>query len=166
MGQGDERLRSVGLRVTQPRLAVLAEVAEHPHADVERIAVGARVRLGSLSVQAVYDVLHALTNAGLLRRIEPAGSPVRFEVQTGDNHHHLVCRACGAIVDADCATRQAPCLQARDEAGYDVDEAEVNYWGLCPDCQTDADRQASHNASPRCTSPTSRTAAAPKGNHA
>jgi len=131
----DDRLRSVGLRVTRPRLAILTEVAEHPHSDVESIAAGARARLGSLSTQAVYDVLHALRVAGLLRLVEPAGSPARFEIQTGDNHHHLVCRNCAAIVDVGCATGQAPCLQASDDAGYRVDEAEVTYWGLCPDCQ-------------------------------
>ena len=136
MERADDHLRAAGLRVTRPRLAVLAELAEHPHADVETIAAGARARLGSLSTQAVYDVVHALTDAGLLRRIEPAGSPARFEVQTGDNHHHLVCRACGAIVDVECATGQAPCLEASNDAGYRVDEAEVIYWGLCPDCQT------------------------------
>jgi Fur family transcriptional regulator, stress-responsive regulator len=130
-----ERLRTAGLRVTRPRLAVLAEVAAHPHADVEAIGAGARARLGSLSTQAVYDVVHALTAAGLLRRIEPAGSPARFELDTGDNHHHLVCRLCGQIVDVDCAIGRAPCLQASDEAGYLVDEAEVTYWGLCTSCQ-------------------------------
>lgn len=134
MALTENLLRTVGLRVTRPRLAVLAEVTEHPHADVEAIAAGARARLGSLSTQAVYDVLHALTGAGLLRRVEPAGSPARFEIQSGDNHHHLVCRVCGAIVDVDCATGQAPCLQASDDAGYRIDEAEVTYWGLCPAC--------------------------------
>jgi Fur family transcriptional regulator, stress-responsive regulator len=129
------RLRAVGLRVTRPRLAVLAEVAAHPHADVEAIGAGARARLGSLSTQAVYDVVHALTAAGLLRRIEPAGSPARFELDTGDNHHHLVCRLCRQIVDVDCAIGRAPCLQASDDAGYLVDEAEVTYWGLCTSCQ-------------------------------
>jgi Fur family ferric uptake transcriptional regulator len=132
-----DRLRAVGLRVTRPRLAVLAEVASRPHADVEAIGAGARARLGSLSTQAVYDVVHALTEAGLLRRIEPAGSPARFELDTGDNHHHLVCRHCGQIVDVDCAIGRAPCLQASDDAGYLVDEAEVTYWGLCSDCQAD-----------------------------
>jgi Fur family transcriptional regulator, stress-responsive regulator len=130
-----ERLRTAGLRVTRPRLAVLAEVAAHPHADVEAIGAGARARLGSLSTQAVYDVVHALTAAGLLRRIEPAGSPARFELDTGDNHHHLVCRLCRQIVDVDCAIGRAPCLQASDDAGYLVDEAEVTYWGLCTSCQ-------------------------------
>jgi len=144
----DERLRAVGLRVTKPRLAVLAEVASHPHADVETIATGARARLGSLSTQAVYDVVHALTHAGLLRRVEPAGSPARFEVETGDNHHHLVCRTCHEIVDVDCAVGEAPCLQARDDGGYLVDEAEVTYWGECAACQlartsADGDRTTS-----------------------
>jgi Fur family ferric uptake transcriptional regulator len=132
----DDHLRAAGLRVTRPRLAVLAEVAEHPHADVGAIATGALAQLGSLSTQAIYDVVHALTGAGLLRCIEPAGSPARFELQTGDNHHHLVCRACGAITDAACPTGQAPCLTAGDDAGYLVDEVEVTYWGLCPACQT------------------------------
>lgn len=135
MNDAAGRLRSVGLRVTRPRLAVLAEVAAHPHADVDTIAVGARVRTGSVSTQAVYDVVHALTGAGLLRRIEPAGSPARFEIATGDNHHHLVCRACGQIVDVPCATGQTPCLTASDAAGYLIDEAEVTYWGVCATCQ-------------------------------
>lgn len=128
-------LRAAGMRVTRPRLAVLAEVAEHPHADVGTIATGARAQLGSLSTQAIYDVVHALTTAGLLRRIEPAGSPARFELQTGDNHHHLVCRACGAIVDTGCPTGRAPCMKADGDAAYLVDEVEVTYWGLCPGCQ-------------------------------
>jgi Fur family transcriptional regulator, stress-responsive regulator len=128
-------LRAAGLRVTRPRLAVLAEVASHPHADVETIATGARARLGSLSTQAVYGVVHALTSADLLRQIEPAGSPARFELARGDNHHHLVCRSCRDIVDVPCVTGQAPCLRASDDAGYLVDEAEVTYWGLCPACR-------------------------------
>lgn len=135
MERTEDRLRAVGLRVTRPRLAVLAEVGEHPHADVETIAAGARARLGSLSTQAVYDVVYALTQAGLLRRIEPAGSPARFELETGDNHHHLVCRSCGQIADVECAVGEAPCLQASDDGGYLVDEAEVTYWGLCTACQ-------------------------------
>jgi len=138
MDHARDELRAAGLRVTRPRLAVLAEVAAHPHADVDTITTGARARLGSLSTQAVYDVVHALTDAGLLRRIEPAGSPVRFELATGDNHHHLVCRQCQAIVDVPCATGAAPCLQASDEAGYLIDEAEVTYWGLCSACQASA----------------------------
>jgi Fur family transcriptional regulator, stress-responsive regulator len=146
------RLRAVGLRVTRPRLAVLAEVAAHPHADVEAIGAGARARLGSLSTQAVYDVVHALTAAGLLRRIEPAGSPARFELDTGDNHHHLVCRLCRQIVDVECAIGRAPCLQASDDAGYLVDEAEVTYWGLCGACQ--AALRAAETARATTASPT------------
>jgi Fur family transcriptional regulator, stress-responsive regulator len=133
--QASDRLRRVGLRVTRARVALLAEVAAHPHADAETIGAGARARLGSLSTQAVYDVLHALTEARLLRRVEPAGSAARFEVDTGDNHHHLVCRQCQRIVDVECAIGRAPCLQASDDAGYLVDEAEVTYWGLCNSCQ-------------------------------
>lgn len=143
----DDDLRAAGLRVTRPRLAVLAEVASHPHANVETIATGARARLGSLSTQAVYDVVYALTDAGLLRRIEPAGSPARFELASGDNHHHLVCRQCHEIVDVACATGKAPCLEASDDAGYLIDEAEVTYWGLCTSCQA-ASRAAE---SPRAT---------------
>ncbi|MGV0604076.1 Fur family transcriptional regulator [Mycolicibacterium sp. XJ1904] len=127
-------LRAAGLRITKARLAVLAEVQKHPHADVEEIAAGARRRIGSLSTQAVYDVLYALTGAGLLRRVEPAGSRARFELQTGDNHHHVVCRSCGAIDDVECATGRAPCLHADGATGYAIDEAEVTFWGLCPDC--------------------------------
>lgn len=130
-----DRLRASGLRVTKPRLAVLAEVSEHPHADVERIAAGARKRIGSLSTQAVYDVLYALTDAGLLRRLEPAGSPARFELETGDNHHHLVCRSCGGIADVDCVTGEKPCLRAGDQSGYLIDQAELTFWGICPECQ-------------------------------
>lgn len=133
----DDRLRAAGLRVTRPRLAVLAEVGAHPHASVETIAAGARDRLGSVSTQAIYDVVHALSAAGLLRRVEPAGSPARFELATGDNHHHLVCRNCHEIVDVACATGEVPCLEARHDAGYLVEEAEVTYWGLCPACQDD-----------------------------
>lgn len=129
------RLRASGLRVTKPRLAVLAEVSERPHADVDTIAAGARERIGSLSTQAVYDVLYALTHAGLLRRIEPAGSPARFELETGDNHHHLVCRSCGVIADVDCAAGEKPCLHVHDRSGYLIDEAEVTFWGVCPECQ-------------------------------
>ncbi len=130
-----DKLRSSGLRVTKPRLAVLAEVSEHPHADVDAIAAGARKRIGTLSTQAVYDVLYALTGAGLLRRIEPAGSPVRFELQTGNNHHHLVCRSCGLITDVECVTGTKPCLNVDNQTGYLIDEAEVTFWGICPECQ-------------------------------
>ena len=130
------RLRERGLRVTSPRLAVLRAVSErHDHPDVDAIAVRARERLGSISIQAVYDCLGAMTAAGLLRRIEPAGSPARYETRVGDNHHHVVCRRCGAARDIDCVVGAAPCLDASDAGGFAVDEAEVTFWGLCPDCQ-------------------------------
>ncbi len=132
----EDRLRAGGLRVTKPRLAVWEELVERPHADVEELATGVRRRIGAVSTQAIYDVVHALTDAGLLRRVEPAGSPARFEIETGDNHHHLVCRACAAIVDVPCAIGTAPCLEARSDEGYAIDEAEVTYWGLCASCRT------------------------------
>lgn len=128
-------LREAALRVTRPRVAVLTMVADNPHSDTETIATAVRRELGSVSTQAVYDVLHALTNAGLVRRIEPAGSPARFETRVGDNHHHVVCRGCGAIADVNCALGEAPCLQGQDSHGFVIDEAEVTYWGRCPDCQ-------------------------------
>jgi Fur family ferric uptake transcriptional regulator len=127
-------LRAAGLRVTRPRLAVLDAVREHPHADTETLLGAARSSLGSVSHQAVYDVLRALTDTGLVRRIQPQGSVARYEARTGDNHHHLVCRACGTIVDVDCATGAAPCLTPSDDGGFVVDEAEVVYRGLCPAC--------------------------------
>jgi Fur family ferric uptake transcriptional regulator len=130
------QLRAAGLRVTQPRLTVLAALGEHPHADVETIAAAARQRLGALSTQAVYDILKALSDAGLVRRIEPAGHPARFETRVGDNHHHVVCRDCGATADVDCATGSAPCLDPMSAAGFVIDEAEVTYWGRCPNCQS------------------------------
>ncbi|MGD0198313.1 MAG: Fur family transcriptional regulator [Solirubrobacteraceae bacterium] len=129
-------LRAAGLRVTAPRLAVLDAARGASHATVEEIARAARERLGSISTQAVYDVLAALTQARLLRRIEPAGSPARFETRVGDNHHHIVCRSCGAVADVDCAHGAAPCLEPTATHGFQVDEAEVTYWGLCPNCQT------------------------------
>ncbi|HWH00213.1 MAG TPA: Fur family transcriptional regulator [Pilimelia sp.] len=132
---GEERLRSRGLRVTRPRLAVLEVLAGGGHLEVDEIAVRVRERLHSVSTQAVYDVLAALARAGLARRIEPAGSPARYEARTGDNHHHVVCRACGLIADVDCATGAAPCLDPSGARGFEVDEAEVTFWGLCPLCQ-------------------------------
>ncbi|HET7305995.1 MAG TPA: Fur family transcriptional regulator [Segeticoccus sp.] len=131
----EEQLRSVALRVTAPRVAVLSAVDAHPHADVDTIATAVRRELGSVSTQAVYDVLAALTRVGLVRRIEPAGSPARYEARVGDNHHHVVCRVCGSMRDVDCATGAAPCLAASDDNGFVIDEAEVTYWGVCPDCQ-------------------------------
>lgn len=138
MQSAEDKLRAAGLRVTRPRLAVLAELENQPHADVETIATGARARLGTVSTQAIYDVVHALTRVGLLRRVEPAGSRTLFEIETGDNHHHLVCRGCGVIVDVHCATGEAPCLQASDDHNFRIDEAEVTFWGLCPACRADS----------------------------
>jgi Fe2+ or Zn2+ uptake regulation protein len=127
-------LRAAGLRVTRPRVAVLSVVYERPHADTDAIIAGAREHLGAVSHQAVYDVLRALTTARLVRRIEPAGSVARYESRVGDNHHHLVCRSCGQIVDVDCAVGETPCLTASDDHGFEIDEAEVVYWGQCPRC--------------------------------
>ncbi|KJF25318.1 transcriptional repressor [Rhodococcus sp. AD45-ID] len=128
------QLRAAGLRVTAPRLAVLNAVTAQPHSDADSVAAQVRQQLGSVSTQAVYDVLKACVSAGLLRRIEPAGSPARFETRTGDNHHHLVCRSCGKVVDVDCVVGQAPCLEPSDRHGFEIDEAEVVFWGRCNDC--------------------------------
>ncbi|SOE06944.1 Fur family transcriptional regulator [Streptomyces sp. Ag109_G2-15] len=133
-----EELRGAGLRVTAARVALLETVRHGDHLDVEAITSGVRDRVGHISVQAVYEALHALTAAGLVRRIEPPGSPARFEGRVGDNHHHLVCRSCGVVADVDCAVGHAPCLTAADDSGFSIDEAEVIYWGLCPDCSTAA----------------------------
>jgi Fe2+ or Zn2+ uptake regulation protein len=130
------RLREAGLRVTSPRLAVLAALPDHHHLDVETIARTARDRLGSLSTQAVYDILRALTDAGLVRRIEPAGSPALYETRVGDNHHHVVCRSCGSTADVDCAVGERPCLTPSNASGFVLDEAEITFWGLCPACQS------------------------------
>jgi Fur family ferric uptake transcriptional regulator len=127
-------LRDAGLRATRPRVAVLTAVYEHPHADTASLMDVAREALGEVSVQAVYDVLGALTTAGLVRRIEPAGSVARYESRVGDNHHHVICRSCGSIADVDCAVGHTPCLTASEAHGYSIDEAEVVYWGLCPAC--------------------------------
>ncbi len=127
-------LRGASLRVTGPRVAVLRAVHDHAHADTDSIICVVREDLGVVSHQAVYDVLRALTAAGLVRRIQPAGSVARYEARVGDNHHHVVCRSCGAIGDVDCAVGYTPCLTAADDAGYEIGEAEVIYWGLCPEC--------------------------------
>ena len=127
-------VRGVALRVTRPRLAVLSAVHDHPHADTDSIIAAVRADLGEVSHQAVYDVLRALTDAGLLRRIQPMGSVARYEARVGDNHHHAVCRSCGAIADVDCAVGTTPCLTASDDHGFAIDEAEVVYWGRCPEC--------------------------------
>jgi Fur family ferric uptake transcriptional regulator len=128
------RLRGANLRVTRPRLAVLAAVDAHPHADTYSIIAAVRRELPAVSQQAVYDVLHALTAGGLVRRIQPASSVARYESRVGDNHHHVVCRSCGAIADVDCAVGGTPCLTASDDLGFSIDEAEVTYWGMCSAC--------------------------------
>jgi len=129
-------LRGVALRVTRPRVAVLTALHDHPHADTDSIIGVVREDLGEVSHQTVYDVLRALTGAGLVRRIQPAGSVARYESRVGDNHHHLLCRSCGAIADVDCAVGLTPCLTASDAHDFVIDEAEVIYWGLCPTCST------------------------------
>ncbi|MFI0510189.1 Fe2+ or Zn2+ uptake regulation protein [Streptomyces canus] len=129
-----DELRGAGLRVTAARVALLETVRAGDHLAADAIATGVRDRLGHISLQAVYEALHSLTAAGLVRRLEPPGSPARFEGRVGDNHHHLVCRSCGTVVDVDCAVGHAPCLTASDDRGFSIDEAEVIYWGLCPDC--------------------------------
>ena len=131
-----EELRDAGLRVTAARVALLETVRDGDHLDVEAIAAAVRDRIGHVSLQAVYEALHALTAAGLIRCIEPAGSPARFEGRVGDNHHHVVCRSCGAVADVDCAVGEAPCLTASDDHGFSIEEAQVIYWGLCPGCAT------------------------------
>lgn len=130
----EQLVRSVDLRVTRPRVAVLAAVHDHPHADTDVIIAAVRESYGAVSHQAVYDVLRALTSAGLIRRIQPSGSVSRYEARIGDNHHHVVCRSCGAIADVDCATGETPCLTASHDHGFSIDEAEVIYWGRCPAC--------------------------------
>ncbi|WP_061295024.1 Fur family transcriptional regulator [Herbidospora cretacea] len=133
-----EELRGAGLRVTAARVALLETVRGGNHLGVEDIASGIRDRVGHVSLQAVYEALHALTAAGLVRRIEPAGSPARFEGRVGDNHHHVVCRSCGVVADVDCAVGEVPCLTASDAHGFQIDEAEVIYWGRCPSCSATA----------------------------
>jgi len=130
----EAQLRAVSLRVTRPRLAVLAALHDHPHVDTDTVIDLVRAELPTVSHQAVYDVLRALTEARLVRRIQPAGATARYESRVRDNHHHVVCRSCGAIADVDCAVGHAPCLTASDDHGFVIDEAEVVYWGTCPDC--------------------------------
>lgn len=129
-------LRQHGLQVTAQRLAVLHAVSGRAHSTVEEVATSVRAELGTISRQAVYDVLGALVEKGLVRRIQPSRSPARYEARVDDNHHHLICRDCGRIVDVDCAVGETPCLHATDDHGYEIDEAEVVYWGRCPDCRT------------------------------
>jgi Fe2+ or Zn2+ uptake regulation protein len=136
-----ELLRQRGIHVTAKRLAVLRVVARQPHTTADAVAEAVRAEIGAISLQSVYDALAVLVAEGLLRRIQPAGSPARFENRVGDNHHHLICRLCGRTVDVDCAVGSAPCLTAADSGGYEIDEADVVYWGRCPDCLAKARRR-------------------------
>lgn len=131
-------LRRHGLQVTAQRLAVLRAVSAHPHVTADGVADAAKGEIGAISRQAVYDALGALVEKGLVRRIAPSGSPARYETRVGDNHHHLICRVCGRVVDVDCAVGSAPCLTAAEDMGYEIDEAEVVYWGRCPECRAPA----------------------------
>lgn len=133
-----ELLRQRGIQITAQRLAVLRAVAGRPHTTADAVAAAVRAEIGAISLQSVYDALGVLVAGGLLRRIQPAGSPARFEDRVGDNHHHLICRVCGQVVDVECAVGSAPCLTASNENGYEIDEAEVAYWGRCPDCLAQA----------------------------
>jgi Fur family transcriptional regulator, stress-responsive regulator len=153
-------LRDHGLRVTAPRLAVYRAVGELPgHPDVDEIAARVRADIGSISTQTVYDGLRVLTAAGLVRRIQPAGSPARYETRVGDNHHHVVCRVCGAAHDVDCTAGAAPCLDPSETGGFSIDEAEITFWGVCPECQSErpnertprgaANRRRSHDSASR-----------------
>ncbi|GAA3235056.1 Fur family transcriptional regulator [Dactylosporangium siamense] len=137
----EARLRAASLHVTRPRLAVLAALRDHAHVDTDTVISLVRAEHPTVSHQAVYDVLRALTVAGLVRRIEPAGATARYEARVGDNHHHLVCRSCGAIADVDCTPGHAPCLTASDDHDFVIDEAEVVYWGVCPDCAAKPSRR-------------------------
>jgi Fe2+ or Zn2+ uptake regulation protein len=139
-------LRQRGIQVTAQRLAVLRAVAGQPHITAEGVAEVVRAEIGAISLQSVYDALGMLVAEKLIRRIQPAGSPARFEDRVGDNHHHLICRICGRLVDVDCAVGSAPCLTAVDDMGYEIDEADVAYWGRCPDCLAESRAPASAEA--------------------
>jgi Fur family transcriptional regulator, stress-responsive regulator len=147
-----ELLRQRGIQVTAQRLAVLRAVAAQPHITADAVADAVRAEIGAISIQSVYDALSVLAAERLLRRIQPAGSPARFEARVGDNHHHLICRVCGGMVDVDCAVGSAPCLAAADNRGFEIDEAEVVYWGRCPACVA-ASRAESSSESPTRTPP-------------
>jgi Fe2+ or Zn2+ uptake regulation protein len=133
-------LRERGVQVTAQRLAVLRAVSGHPHATADGVAADVRANIGTISRQSVYDALALLVDVGLVRRIQPVGSPARFEDRVDDNHHHIICRDCGSLVDVDCAVGAAPCLTPKDDFGYQIDEAEVAYWGRCPACQANTPR--------------------------
>jgi len=139
-----DRLRQHGIQITAQRLAVLRAVAAQPHITADGVAEVVRAEIGTISRQSVYDALGLLAEKGLLRRIQPVGSPARFETRVGDNHHHLICRICGRVVDVDCAVGSAPCLTAADGQGFEIDEAEVAYWGRCPDCLAHARNSPTH----------------------
>jgi Fur family ferric uptake transcriptional regulator len=141
-------LRVHGVQVTAQRLAVLRAVSERPHRTAAEIDGTVRAEIGAVSLQAVYDALAVLTEKGIIRRIQPAGSPARYEARVGDNHHHLICRTCGRMVDVDCAVGDRPCLTAADDSGYEIDEAEVIYWGRCPDCVTAPPRRPARDTGP------------------
>jgi Fur family ferric uptake transcriptional regulator len=145
----ETELRAVGLRVTRPRLAALAALREHPHVDTHTVITLVRAELPATSQQTIYDVLEALTDAGLVRRIQPAGTTARYESRVGDNHHHAVCRCCGAIADVECVVGHAPCLTASDDHGFVIDEAEVVYWGTCADCATERTHLDTHHQKER-----------------
>ena len=148
------RLRAAGLRVTGPRIVTLRALAASPHAAADELAATVRERFGAVSTQAIYDVLRACTDAGIIRRIEPAGSSARYELRVGDNHHHLICRVCRVVEDVDCAAGRAPCLDPSDARGFTIDEAEVVYWGVCRSCAGAAPgrRPAAPKPSPKPTS--------------
>jgi Fur family transcriptional regulator, stress-responsive regulator len=138
-------LRQRGIHITAQRLAVLRAVAHHPHTTADVVAAAVRAEIGAISLQSVYDALALLVSEGLVRRIQAAGSPARFENRVGDNHHHLICRSCGRMVDVDCAVGSAPCLTAASDSGYEIDEAEVVYWGRCPNCLAKARKRRTHD---------------------
>lgn len=135
MAQLADVLREHGVTVTAQRLAVLAAVSRHPHATADEVAESARTDIGSISRQSVYDTLGLLVDTGLVRRIQPIGSPARYEDRVGDNHHHVICRDCGTLADVECAVGSAPCMTASDDQGFLIEEADVAYWGRCPECQ-------------------------------
>ena len=151
-----ELLRKRGIQVTAQRLAVFRAVSRQPHLSADEVAEFVRSEIGAISTQSVYDALTLLVAEGLIRRIQPAGSPARFEDRVGDNHHHLICRICGRVVDVDCALGSAPCLRAADDSGYEIDEAEIAYWGRCPECLRKARK------TPRTNSPSSASRQRPK----
>ncbi len=143
-----ELLRERGIQVTAQRLAVLRAVSAEPHITADAVASAVRAEIGAISLQSVYDALNVLVAGGLIRRIQPAGSAARFEDRVGDNHHHLICRICGRLVDVDCAVGSAPCLTAVDDMGYEIDEAEVAYWGRCPECVAQSRRRSRAGRTP------------------